>query len=90
MVRMEALQEARGVRQMKLGIAGLQCKQRKRSDDACEKRCTLKNRMVRLGSLFKASIPKNRGEGRAENGELKGDGMKAGQLLSGRPPMFIG
>src|SRR5258706_12347139 len=63
---------------------------KKRSDDACVKRCTLKTGWCGWGSLFKASIPKTAGGAAPRTVSSKGTGMNAGQLLSGRPPMSIG
>jgi len=50
----------------------------------------VENRMVRLRQLVQREHAKHCRDRRAENGQLKGDGMKAGQLLRGRPPTFMG
>jgi len=46
---------------------------KKRSDDACVKRCTLKTGWCGWGSLFRGKHAENGGERCAENGQLKGD-----------------
>jgi len=64
---------------------------KKRSDDACVKRCTVEDRMVRLGQLVQSKHAENGGGAmRREWSAQKVTGMKAGQLLAGRPPMFWG
>src|SRR5260370_39045608 len=61
---------------------------KKRSDDACVKRATLKTGWCGWGSLFRASIPKTAASDAPRIVSSKVTGIKAGQLLSGRPPMF--
>src|SRR6267378_955947 len=52
---------------------------KKRSDDACVKRCTLKTGWCGWGSLFKASIPKTAERAAPRTVSSKVTGMKAGQ-----------
>src|ERR1700682_5357182 len=45
----------------------------------------VENRMVRLGQLVQGEHSENGGEGRAENGELKGDGNKGRPAIERAP-----
>src|SRR5437879_120401 len=73
---MEALQEARGVHQMKLRVAGLDAN--KETVRRCMREAMhVENRMVRLGQSIQSEHTENSGERCAENGQLKGDGNES-------------
>src|SRR5437879_10371128 len=73
---MEALQEARGVRQMKLRVAGLDAN--KETVRRCMREAMhVENRMVRLGQSIQGEHTENSSERCAENRHLKGDGNES-------------
>src|SRR5229473_1403557 len=73
MMRMEALQEARGVRQIKFRIAGFDAN-KKAVRRGMGKAVHVEDRVVRLGQLVQGEHAKHRGDRRAENGKLKCNG----------------
>src|SRR6266478_4814190 len=73
MMRMEALQEARGGRQIKFRIAGFDAN-KKAVRRGMGKAVHIENRMVRLGQPVQGEHAKHCGDRRAENGKLKCNG----------------
>src|SRR5260370_7547189 len=81
MMRMETVQEARGVRQMKLRVAGLDAN--KEAVRGCMREARhVENRVVRLGQSVQGEHSENRGERRAKNRNRKRDGNES------RPPIY--
>src|SRR5713226_352339 len=73
MMRMEALQEARGVRQIKFRIAGFDAN--KKAVRRCMREAMhVEDGVVRLGQFVQGEHAKHRGDRRAENGKLKCNG----------------
>src|SRR5712692_1209910 len=73
MMGVEALQKARGLRQMKLPVAGLDAN--KKAVRGCMREAVdVENRMVRLGQPIQSEHSEYRGERCAENSQLKGNG----------------
>src|SRR5713226_6396370 len=70
MMSMETLQEARGIRQIKFRIAGLDA-HKKAVRGRVREAVHVENRMVRLGQPVQGKHSEHRGERRAENGKLK-------------------
>src|SRR5438876_203254 len=64
--------------------------QETRSDDACLKRCTLKTGWCGCGRRLSASMPKTAQREAPRTVSSKVTGINAGQLFSGRPPIFMG
>src|SRR6266478_1969072 len=73
LMRMEALQEARGGRQIKFRIAGFDAN-KKAVRRGMGKAVHIENRMVRLGQPVQGEHAKHCGDRRAENGKLKCNG----------------
>src|SRR6266852_470271 len=81
-VRVEALQEARGVLQMKLRIASFDANEE--AVRGCMREAMhVENGMVRLRQAVQRKHSENRGERSPENGQLKGDGNKSGPAIEG-------
>src|SRR5260370_33960707 len=76
MMGMETVQEARGVRQMKLRVAGLDAN--KEEVRGCMREARhVENRVVCLGQSVKGEHSENRGKSRAKNSKLKRDGNES-------------
>src|SRR5229473_693937 len=80
MMSMETLQEARGVRQIKFRVTGFDA-DKKAVRRGMREAMHVEDRMVRLRQLVQGEHAKHRGERRAEDGKLKGDGNESGPAI---------
>src|SRR5437660_10263501 len=89
MMRMEVVQETRAFLHMKFCVVGLDAKEKAVRRCVLE-RCTLKTGWCGCGRRLSASMPKTAQREAPRTVSSKVTGINAGQLFSGRPPIFMG
>src|SRR5882762_5809323 len=79
-MRMHFLKDARGVRQVKLRVAGLNA-EKEAVRRGVREAMNIENRMMRLREPVQGEHAKHRGERRAENRQFESDGNKSGPAI---------